>query len=182
MSSDRIKAELSRIHPDTQAAQWKRRSRSKTDAGTVRVFEHADGRLVETIEAADGTISTRAVDDPRIAFDRAIEAAFKGPLMENEGYGSWSDLMEDYDYANAGEILAGAMISCCGPTPDRFYRAGPETGGARLYDNLCGLENVEYVEHEGRPTYEMDVDRSGHAPRIGVFLVDGRFDIEQITA
>lgn len=136
---------------------------------------------METVEAADGSITAHAIDNPRIAFDRAIADAFRKPLMENEGYESWSDLMDDYQYESEGEVLAGAMISAVkGPTPDRFYIACPETGGERLYDNLCGLENVEYVEHEGRPTYEMDVDRSGHAPRIRVFLVDGRFEIEEV--
>lgn len=39
MSSAKIKAELARIHPDTVPTKWKRRSKSKSEAGAVRIFE-----------------------------------------------------------------------------------------------------------------------------------------------
>lgn len=180
MSSAAIKAELARLHPDTVAKGWKRRSRMTTAAGTVRIFEHEDGRLVETVEAADGTVTATSMVSLRADLDRAINAAFRQPLMDNDGYESWNDLMDDYGLEHAGQVLSNAMIVCAGPTPDRFYKADATTGGERLYDNLCGLENVEYVEHEGRATYEMDVDRSGLAPRIRVFQIPDGFDLEMV--
>lgn len=55
-SSDRIKDELVRAHPGTYAADWKRRTRTKKDDGVHRRFEHADGRIVDTIERQDGMV------------------------------------------------------------------------------------------------------------------------------
>lgn len=180
MSSEDIRNELVRMHPDTDRKNWKRRSRAKTSAGIARSFEYDDGRLVETIEAKDGSITATNVANLRLDFDRAINNAFRQPLMIDEGYESWESLMEDYAFEHAGEILACAMVGTSGPTPDRFYTACPETGNERLYDNLHGLMNAEYVEHEGRATYEMEVDRSGYSPRIRVFQVENGFDIELV--
>lgn len=61
--SDRVKEELVRLHPGTRHAEWKRRSRSKSEDGVIRRFEHVDGRSVETIERPDGGIFVREGGD-----------------------------------------------------------------------------------------------------------------------
>ena len=55
--SDHVKSELVLAHPDTRAADWKRRTRTKEVDGIHRRFEHADGRSVETIERPDGAVT-----------------------------------------------------------------------------------------------------------------------------
>lgn len=70
MGSDRIKDELVRGHPGTRSADWKRRTRTKGPEGVHRRFEHADGRTVDTIERADGSIElvdTPAPGAPKLA-------------------------------------------------------------------------------------------------------------------
>lgn len=183
MGSDAIKNELTRLHPDTGASDWKRRSRSKSDQGVVRTFEHEDGRLIETVEAVDGTVTARAVPNLRGDLDRAINDAFRKPLMDKEGYDSWKDMMDDYGFEHAGEVFASSLIVCAGPTPDKFY-AHVDYGafkGERLYDNLHGVMEAKYVEHEGRGAYEMHVDRSGYSPRIRMFATETSFDYEVIA-
>lgn len=55
--SDRIKDELVRSCPGTHPNDWKRRTRIKKEDGIHRRFEHADGRIIDTIETEDGTIT-----------------------------------------------------------------------------------------------------------------------------
>lgn len=183
MGSDAIKTELTRLHPDTKPSDWKRRSRTRTAQGVVRAFEHEDGRLIETVEAADGTVTARAVPNLRGDLDKAIADAFRKPLMDKEGYDSWRDMMDDYRFENAGAVFASSLVVCAGPTPDRFYEHVDygDHKGERLYDNLHGVMEPVYVEHEGRGAYEMHVDRSGYSPRIRVFATNGAFDYEIIA-
>ena len=125
---------------------------------------------------------------PRQVLDNAIMAAFQGPLMANEGYATWNELMRDYQYSNAGEALAGAMIAQVGPMPTAFnarvhpHPHHPNTFES-LHDNLHGLENVTYGETNGEGFYVMEVDRSGWSPTIEVFInASGDFDIRLQTA
>lgn len=180
MSSDDIKAGIVSLHPDTKASEWKRRTRETGPSGIERIFEHRDGRMVRTVENDNGEVDMEIHVTPRNEFDQAINNAFRQPFVENEGYVSWDELNEDYQIAHAGETLINAMITGAGPVPDAFYEPLLEGthGKERIYDNLHSLADVEYVEKDGIPGYEMEADRSGVSPRIRVTLQDGRFILE----
>lgn len=111
----------------------------------------------------------------REEFDAKIMDAFQKPLMDDEGYESWDEYMEDYQFAHAGKALAAAMITGVGPTPDRFFSLG-------LHHNLHGLEDIEYIVRNDRPGYKMQLDQTGSAddPFIFVFENGGAFDIEMM--
>lgn len=180
MSSVDIKSGLVGLHPDTRASEWKRRTRNAIPGGIERIFEHRDGRMVRTIEDADGAVTMTVHETPRSKLDQAINDTFRQPLVEGEGYDSWKDFNEDYQIAHAGEILTNAMITGAGPVPDAFYQKllPGDHGLESIYDNLHSLADVEYVESNGVAGYEMEADRSGVSPRIRVTLHEGAFVLE----
>ena len=87
----------------------------------------------------------------REEFDAKIMTDFRKPFMAGEGYTSWDDVMEDYGFEHAGDLLATCMVMGTrnAPTPDRFYEDG-------YHDDLHGLMDVTYEVRDGRPGYVMD--------------------------
>ncbi len=108
--------------------------------------------------------------EARYAFDEKIVEAFKEDVMDDVGYDDWDEVVEDHGFDNAGKVIAHAMITGIGPYPDAFDQLG-------LRDNLQGLEEITFVVSEGRPAYQMVVDRVPEVTII-VFETDDGFDLE----
>ncbi len=160
MTTDVIKDRLVETYPATTPSEWKRATKRTVPEGIERRFVNREHDLsVLTLEdrsgikILNGEEETAPASLSRKDFDAAIIADFQQPAMAYEGYKTWEDLMADYAFEHPGELLAGAMVSCFGPTPRDFYDLG-------LHANLHGLMDVEYLERDGQPGYQMDVDRS----------------------
>ena len=96
--SDKIKQEIVLAYSDTQAADWKRRTRTTDTNGISRRFEHVDGQIVETLEKPDGSIE--------ITHDTA---------------GSSIKLMEwDQEYVGIEIYISGPQVDEVKPDFDEF--------------------------------------------------------------